>query len=80
MAMQQLLNSSQPSDFEELLFWGRVSAAKGDYYIALGICYRERYEFPEKKFFWCSKANNMTFQAFPPLNDQHKEEYDKLAN
>jgi len=64
-----LLNSSAATDFEELLFWGRVAAAKSDYYIALGVCYKDRYEFPEKKFYWCSQANNMIFEAFPDLND-----------
>ena len=46
LALQQLLNACGPNDFEELLFWGRVSGAKADYYIALGIIYKERYEFP----------------------------------
>jgi radial spoke head protein 9 len=31
----------------------------------MGVCYNERFEFPEKKFFWCSSANNMQFEAFP---------------
>lgn len=79
LALQQLLNKSSSSDFEELLFWGRVSGVKADYYIALGIIYKDRYEFPQKRFFWCSQANGMCFEAFPALNDQHREEYDKMA-
>lgn len=74
------MNSSAASDFEELLLWGRVAAAKSDYYIAMGVCYKDRYEFPEKKFYWCSQANNMVFEAFPALNDQHKAKYDELAS
>ena len=55
VALQNLLNNSAATDFDELLFWGRVSAVKGgDYYIAMGVCYKDHYEFPDKKFFWCS--------------------------
>jgi len=85
--LQELLNSAGPTDFDELLFWGRVSGLKADYYIAMGICYKDRYEFPEKKFYWCSSTNQaskvnaeltvnaFTFVPFEALNDQHKGEY-----
>jgi|TARA_B110000238_G_C15964788_1_gene369060 hypothetical protein len=79
MAMQQLLNEATGTDFDELLFWGRVSGVKADYYIAIGICYNDRFEFPEKKFYWCSPANNMVFEAFQPMNEQHKDRYDAFA-
>mmetsp|Transcript_3899 Transcript_3899/g.6621 ORF Transcript_3899/g.6621 Transcript_3899/m.6621 type:complete len:307 (-) Transcript_3899:24-944(-) len=80
MALNHLLNSSAPSDYDELLFWGRVSGIKADYFIAMGVCYSDRFEFPEKKFYWCSPANDMVFQPFPELNSQHKNELDKFAN
>jgi hypothetical protein len=80
MAIAQLLNTAGETEFDELLFWGRISGAKADYYIALGICYNDRFEFPEKKFYWCSTANNMTFEAFPEVNDQHKDKYDGFAH
>ena len=54
LALQHLLNNSKAGDFDELLFWGKVSGINGDYYISQGICYSNRYEFPEKKFYWCS--------------------------
>ena len=57
VALQELLNSCGPTDFDELLFWGRVTGLKSDYYIAMGVCYKDRYEFPEKKFYWCSSGN-----------------------
>lgn len=69
MALQQLLNNSVATDFDELLFWGRVSGKAADYYVAMGVCYQNRYEFPEKKFYWCSPANQMVFEAFPALNE-----------
>jgi hypothetical protein len=79
LALAQLKNKATATDFDELLFWGRVSGIKADYYIALGVCYNDRFEFPEKKFYWCSTANSMQFEAFPPLNDQHKDKYDSYA-
>jgi len=57
VALQELLNNAGATDFDELLFWGRISGLKADYYIAMGVCYKDRYEFPEKKFYWCSSAN-----------------------
>jgi radial spoke head protein 9 len=62
------------------LFWGRITGVKADYYVAMGVCYKDRYEFPEKKFYWCSQANGMTFQAFPELNIQHVLHYDALSS
>lgn len=44
------------------------------------MIFNERFEFPEKKFFWCNQANGMRFQNFPSLNEQHEEEINKLAN
>jgi len=89
--LQELLNSAGPTDFDELLFWGRISGLKADYYIAMGVCYKDRYEFPEKKFYWCSSTNQaskvnaeltvnaFTFVPFDALNDQHKAEYNARA-
>ena len=73
------MNAAGPSDFDELLFWGRISGVKADYYIAMGVCYNNRFEFPEKKFYWCSQSNNMIFEPFPELNTQHSNELDKFA-
>ena len=46
----------------------------------MGICYNDRFEFPEKKFYWCSSANNMQFEAMPAINEQHRDRYDAFAN
>jgi len=80
LALQQLLNDSAVSDFEELLFWGRVSGNNGDYFIAIGLTFNEQFEFPSKKFYWCSSVSGMRFQQFPALNQQHLAEYNILAN
>jgi hypothetical protein len=64
----QLLNSASKHDFEELLFWGRIDGAKQNYYICLGVTFTDKYEFPEKRFYWASSAD-FKFKNFPTLND-----------
>lgn len=55
ISLNELLTSSNDGDFEELLFWGRIASAnEQNYYIALGVNFSDRYEFPEKKFYWCN--------------------------
>jgi radial spoke head protein 9 len=77
MALQQLVNNSADSDFEELLFWGRLSGLNADYYIAIGLVYTGRYEFATKRFYYCT-SQDFVFKAFPALNDQHKELYNVI--
>ena len=78
MALQQLLNEVQDTDFEELLFWGRISGAKADYYIAMGVTFKHQFEFPTKTFYYAS-SNDFIFKKFRDINTQHKDEYDKLT-
>ena len=77
MGLQNLLNNAAPEDFEELLFWGRIEGVQRDYYIAMGLTYNGKYEFPEKRFYYATSAD-FEFKAFPELNTQHENEYDKL--
>ena len=77
MGLQQLLNESADAEFEELLFWGRVSGTRSDYYIAMGVTYKHQYEFPTKCFFFAS-SNDFVFRKFRDMNTQHKDEYDKI--
>lgn len=77
MGLQQLLNESADAEFEELLFWGRVSGTTQDYYIAMGVTYKHQYEFPTKCFFFAS-SNDFVFRKFRDMNTQHKDEYDKI--
>lgn len=67
MALRSLINNSTEGDFEELLFWGRVTGTTGDYYIAMGVTYSNKYEFPEKRFYYCKSAD-FEFKPFPELN------------
>ena len=73
MGLQTLLNESASDEFEELLFWGKIVGLQRDYFIAMGVIYNERYEFPEKKFYYAS-SSDFIFKKFPALNDQHKDQ------
>jgi radial spoke head protein 9 len=68
MALSQLLNSSAETEFEDLLFWGKLQGLNGDYYVAMGLVFTGRYEFAEKRFYYCT-SSDFTFRAFPTLND-----------
>ena len=46
----------------------------------MAMCYKDRYEFPEKKFFWCTSANGFKFTAFQKMEDQHTDCINKLAS
>jgi radial spoke head protein 9 len=54
---------------DEMWLWGKIIGLEKDYFIAVAINFVDKYQFPEKKFFWCSSNN---FQ-FAPMNDP--EEY-----
>lgn len=41
-------------DCDEVLFWGKITGQKEDYYIAMCIWFKEKYEFPDKQFFWAT--------------------------
>lgn len=71
------MNSADVHDFEELLFWGRIEGIKQDYYLCLGITYTNKYEFPEKRFYWASAAD-FKFKSFQAINDQHYAEFDSI--
>ena len=78
LGLQNLLNSSADGDFEELLFWGRITGTRGDYYIAMGVTYKRQYEFPTKTFFFAS-STDFVFKKFRDINTFHKDKYDGLT-
>jgi radial spoke head protein 9 len=78
-ALQQLLNASGETDFEELLFWGKLTGLQADYYVAMGLVYTGRYEFASKRFYYCL-SSDFQFKPFPELNDQHKDLYDSITS
>ena len=78
MGVQALLNDCSDTDFEELLFWGRISGVRADYYIAMGVTYAKQYEFPTKTFYFAS-SNDFVFKQFRDINTLHKDKYDGLT-
>ena len=52
------------------------TAIKRDYYIAIGLTYKDKYEFPDKKFFYC--LNDFVFAELPELFQTHNEHTDKF--
>lgn len=44
----------------------------------MGVTYTDKYEFPNKRFYW-ALSTNYVFQPFPSKNDQHEEIYDTLG-
>lgn len=48
---------------------------KNDYFIAMANSFEGKFEFPEKRFYWCL-SNDYTFTEMGDLNDQHKQDID----
>jgi len=48
----QLLKITETEAYDQVVFWGKIIGVKFDYYIAVGLQYRGKFEFPTKKFFW----------------------------
>lgn len=57
---------------DELVFWGKVNGVNNDYYIAVGVTYKDMYEFPNKTFYW-TLGTNFDFREMPSLTEQHDE-------
>lgn len=55
---------------EELVFWGKIEGIKNDYYIAMGLQFRNMYEFPVKTFYW-ALSGEFEFKEMPDLTGQH---------
>jgi radial spoke head protein 9 len=54
---------------EELNFWGKILGLERDYYIAQTINFTDKYQIPEKKFYWAISNNIGEHKAynFQPL-------------
>lgn len=67
IALTQLTNQV---DCDEVLFWGKITGQKEDYYIALCIWFKGKYEFPDKTFYWAT-TKNFKFSQIPDPLEQH---------
>jgi len=61
---------------DELLFWGKINGINKDYFMAVAVTYTGKFEFPDKKFYWCL-SDDYNFKETPDLNDAHREFVDK---
>lgn len=43
----------------------------------MGVTYTDKYEFPEKRFYWAS-STDFKFKAFPEINTQHFAAFDSI--
>lgn len=55
---------------DELVFWGKIEGIKNDYYIAMGMQFRNMFEFPVKTFYW-ALSGEFFFREMPDLTEQH---------
>jgi len=61
-----LMTLQEKNDCEELVFWGKVTGMKNDYYIAMGLRYTDMYEFPVKTFYW-ALSSEFVFKEMPAI-------------
>jgi len=54
-----------------LLFWGRIEGTVANYYIAIGLDFKGKFEFPHKTFFY--SANLLKFNQLPEINGEYRE-------
>jgi radial spoke head protein 9 len=64
---------------EELWFWGKIIGSEFDYYIAMGINYKNHYEFPEKIFYYGTSVD-FIFNPLPETMAQHLPDMKKHNN
>lgn len=65
--MNELHNSVKT---EELWFWGKIIGLESDYFVALGVNYKNHYEFPEKLFYY-TPSTTFNFQPLPEISPSH---------
>ena len=49
---------------------------KKDYYIAIGLTFKGKYEFPIKEYFW--SMDNFNFDVLPSINPMYAEQVSKF--
>lgn len=65
---------------DEVLFWGKINGINADYYIALAVTYKDKYEFPEKQFYYTlSNVPDYQFKEMP-LHSKDFPEQDKFCD
>lgn len=44
---------NENENFDCINFWGRIKGVENDFYIVVGMRFKERINFPERHYFWC---------------------------
>lgn len=74
ISLNELHNATEA---EEVLFWGKISGTKFDYFIALLVNYKGHYEFPQKVFYYTT-SSSWVFLPLPEIKKYHID--DNLNN
>lgn len=53
-------------------FWGKIEGTTKDYYLALALNFKGKYEFPSKAFFYAN--NDLQFKELPALMLEYAQE------
>jgi len=48
-----VLALNENEGFDRVNFWGRIRGVERDFYIVVGMRFKERITFPERHYFWC---------------------------
>ncbi|KAL4462089.1 hypothetical protein ABPG74_000934 [Tetrahymena malaccensis] len=74
-----LLQITETEKFDNILFWGKINGVKFDYYIAVGLHFKGKFEFPTKKFYW-AKSDTFVFDELPEINLEYRAQVDSFRN
>ena len=58
---------------EKTYFWGKITAEESDYFIAMGVNFKNHYEFPEKKYYY--STNKYEFLLLPETYEYHDKDF-----
>jgi radial spoke head protein 9 len=76
LALSKLQNDQ---NYDEILFWGKISGTVKDYFIALALTFQVNNTFPTKKFFWASSGNYI-FSELPQFDSAHTDSLRRLED
>lgn len=51
-----MIKLSENKAFDKYNFWGRIEGLYRNYYIIQGVNEKNKFDFPEKKYFWSSES------------------------
>ncbi|EGR29932.1 radial spoke head protein, putative [Ichthyophthirius multifiliis] len=70
-----ILKINENENFDQILFWGKIQGVKADYFVALALQYKGKFEFPSKKFYF-AKSDTFDFEELPECNLEYQQQVD----